>query len=117
MRKELSVHHTIIDDETRSAIEVKFDRLAHFLTDPSARLEIHIIQTTHHHKKGAIFQINAKLHFAHGPLEAKAEDESLYNAADSAKEELERQLLKDKEKHQARFRATRDNVRAVRGKE
>ena len=112
-----SIQHTVVDDETLKKIEGKFERLAHFLNDPSVRLEVHIIQTTHHHKKGVIFEITAKLHVPHNPLEAHAQDESLYNAADLVKEELERQLLKDKEKHQARFRTTRDKVRAMRGKE
>lgn len=116
MQTEISIHHTTIDDETRCAIEGKFQRLYHFISDASARLEIHIIQTTHHHRKGNIFEITAKLHFAHGPIEAKAEGESLYNAADSVKEELERQLLKDKAKHQTRQRSTRNKVREMRKK-
>jgi len=106
-----------IDDATHRAIEEKFQRLAHFVTDPNARLEIHVIQTTRHHKKGAIFEVTAKLHFLHGPVEGEAEDESLVNAADTVKEELERQLLKVKEQHQSRQRTTRDKVREMRGKD
>lgn len=117
MQTEISVHHTTIDDETQRGIEEKFRRLSHVVTDPSARLEIHVIQTTHHHKKGTIFEVTAKLHFVHGPIEGGAEDESLYNAADKVKEELERQLLKVKERHQTRQRTTRNKVREMRGKD
>jgi len=117
MQTEISVHHTTIDNATQRVIKEKFERLYHFVSDPALRLEIHVIQTTHHHLKGAIFEVTAKLHFVHGLIDAKAEDISLFNAADRVKEELERQLLKYKSKHQTRQRITRDKVREMRGKE
>jgi len=109
-----------LSDEMKDRVAFKLERLSHFLKDAGkeSRLELDISKAAgRHHLKGNVFAIQAKLHSAPLLIAAKAVGESVLDACDKVKEELERQLLKQKAKHQANERKTRQAVRALRGKE
>lgn len=118
MRIGITTKHITVNEEMKRLIEKKFDRLANFIKNENSRLEIEVIKVTgEHHLKGRVFDVEAKLHMNPGLFKAGRAGESIAQACDKVKEELERQLLKIKEKNQADKRKTRRAVRSMRGKE
>lgn len=106
-----------LNDEMKQLIERKFERLENFIKNTESRLEVEVIKITgDHHLKGKVFHIEAKLHMNPGVVKAGIDAQSIPEACDTVKEELERQLIKSKEKRQASKRKTRNAVRAMRGK-
>lgn len=117
MNITIASKHISLNEEMKQRIERKFEKLENFLKNENARLEIEVIKTTgEHHLKGNVFDVEAKLLHIKGVFKAGAKGESVIVACDKVKEEIERQLLKEKEKHQADKRKTRRAVRAMRGK-
>ena len=92
IKPQLTGHHVEITEALREFTEKK---LTH--------LQAHTIAITHIH---IVFTIDKLNHIAEGQiavpgqtLQAKAEDENMYNAVDSLIDKLSRQLIKYKEKH------------------
>lgn len=102
----------------REEVIKKFSRLENFIKDTSsARMNVEIIKATgEHHKKGCIFDVEAKLYLLHNVIKAGKAGESILEAADKVKKEIERQLLRVKAKRQADKRRNRRAVREARGK-
>ena len=117
MELQIFTKHITLDDKAREMIGEKLHRLDHFMRGAQTSwMEAEIIKTTDHHKKGTIFDVELKLHYTNTILKASVKDESILNAIDRAKEEIERQLLKLKGMRQASSRDTRKAVRKIRGK-
>lgn len=117
MRIIITSKFITLNDEMKQLIERKFERLENFIKTEESRLEVEVIKTTgDHHVKGKVFHVEAKLHMNPGVVKAGIDAQSILEACDTVKEELERQLIKSKEKQQANKRKTRNAVRKMRGK-
>lgn len=116
MLVELSTKYIHLDTKTKTQVEEKLMRLGQFLPQKDGRLEVRILRTTEHHQKGEVFEAEARLDAGKMHIKAKAKAETVLSAVDKIKEEAERQLIANKEKHKARARNTRRKVRALRGK-
>lgn len=66
--------------------------------DTSAHADVEVGQTTKHHQSGDVFRAEINLHVAGANLRAESERDDLYAAIDEAKDELMRQLRKEKTK-------------------
>lgn len=66
--------------------------------DTTARADVEVGQTTRHHQSGDIFRAEINLVYSQGILRAVSEQEDLYAAIDESKDEILRQLRKDKTK-------------------
>lgn len=117
MHITIASKHITLNDAMKGKIERQFEHLANFMKNDDARLEIEVIKVTgEHHLKGKVFDVEAKLHMTPGLIKAGAAGEGVLEACNHVKKELERQLLKAKERSQASSRDTRKAVRAIRGK-
>jgi len=117
MRIEISTKHITLSQEAKDKIIDKLLRLSHIVSDEHARLDLEVIHTTEHHKKGVVFEVEARLHSRGNLLKAGCEGEAILSCVDKVEDELKRQLLKKKEKRAANERTTRRIVREMRGKE
>lgn len=70
--------------------------------DPFVQVEIG--KTTQHHQSGEIFRAELDLSTSHTKLRATSEKEDLYAAIDTAKDELEYEIQKGKEKRTSMLR-------------
>lgn len=78
-------------------------RLSHIekLIDPndtSVMCDVEIGQTTKHHQTGNIFKAEINLHIAGKQFRAEAEESTIFNAIDRAKDEIVRELRRFKSK-------------------
>lgn len=106
-----------LNNEMKSSVMKKFEKLSHFLNDESARLNIEIIRVTgEHHKKGYIFDVETKLYLAGKTIKAGWGGESVLSACGKALKEVKRQLEKVKTKNQANKRLNRRTVLEIKGK-
>ncbi len=117
MRIEISTKHITLSQEAKDKIIDKLSRLSHIVSDQNARLDLEVIHTTEHHKKGNVFDVEGRLHTKGGVLKAGAAGEAFLSCVDKVDDELKRQLLEKKAKKAANARTTRKIVRALRGKE
>jgi ribosomal subunit interface protein len=77
------------------------------LLDPNdtvAMAQVEVGQTTKRHQSGEIFRAEVNLTFSHGFLRAESVKDNLYAAIDDAKDDLMRELRKDKNKHESLMR-------------
>ncbi|MCI0619825.1 ribosome-associated translation inhibitor RaiA [Candidatus Wolfebacteria bacterium] len=84
----------------RAYVEEKVVMLGKLIdpNDTIARADVEVGQTTKHHQSGDIFRAEINLHIAGADLRTESEREDLYAAIDEAKDELMRQLRKEKTK-------------------
>lgn len=81
--------------------EEKIGSLAKFLRPSSAKMaeaKIEVGKPSEHHKTGLIFYAEVDLAVGGRVMRATTQQADLYAAIDEIKEELERQIKKDKEK-------------------
>lgn len=118
MQVDITSKHITLNDEMKRKILDKFDKVSRLIENDSAsRLSIEVIKTTgQHHIKGRIFHTEAKLHSSMGVMQAGGDGEGVLESCDRVKDEIERQVLKVKEKTQASKRRNRNAVRSLRGK-
>ena len=95
MQLKLSGHHIEITDSLREYVHKKFKRLeVHNHNIISAQVTL----TVENNRKIA----EANLHVKGADVFASSEHEDMYAAIDSLIDKLDRQLIKDKEKHTKR---------------
>ncbi len=84
-------------------IESKCEALKHFI-DPKhealAELRIEVGKPSQHHRSGSVFKSEANLKIGKEFFRAVATHEDLHAAINDMKDELERQLRKNKTKHE-----------------
>ncbi len=84
-------------------IEAKCESLKHFM-DPKheslAELRIEVGKPSHHHKSGGVFMAETNLKIGSEFFRAVATHEDLHAAINDMKDDIERQLLKHKTKHE-----------------
>lgn len=66
--------------------------------DESATLSLEVGKTTRHHNKGDVFRAEANLHISGSNLRAEAERDDLYAAIDEVRDEMVRELTKNKKR-------------------
>jgi len=72
--------------------------------DTSVIINVEVSKITKHHKSGDIFRAEINLHISGAQLYAEATTADLYSSIDSVKDEMARELRKQKEKHRARIK-------------
>lgn len=95
--KWINLGHT---DAIESYLEKKLTHLDRFLLripEPKETVA-ELRMTTRHHNKGDIFECEIHLRLPKHTLMASAEEHDIYAAIDKVKDDLERQLIKYKEK-------------------
>lgn len=87
-------------------IEKKLLSLSKFTEkmEPVAELRIEVGKMTRHHKKGPYWRAEANLTIPGTMLRAEVESEGLHAAIDELKEELERQIIHNKDRRETRVR-------------
>lgn len=89
-----------IEDYTRKKIGSLDKFLAHYTHESGEFIfEIEVEKTTEHHRHGDVFR--AEINFTAGSVNFRAEatKDDLYAAVDEAKDEMERELRRGKNKH------------------
>jgi ribosomal subunit interface protein len=66
--------------------------------DPAAMVEVEVGKSTRHHNKGPYMRCEMNLSFLGNVFRAEEEREDLYDAIDTCKDELRRQLVDHKDK-------------------
>ncbi len=95
MQLNITGHHVELTDALREYVETKFTKLErHFdqITNVQVTLTVDKLRQI----------AEATLHVAGGEIHASAETEDMYAAIDQLIDKLDRQLIKHKEKNQAR---------------
>ncbi len=72
--------------------------------DESAKCEVDVGKTTHHHKQGDFFRAEINLHVAGKNLYAVSEKDDLYVAIDKVRDEIAQALTSHKDKKMTLFR-------------
>ena|SRR3990167_383824 len=75
--------------------------------EPAAKLMVEVGKTTNHHAKGEVFRAEMNLEIPGKMLRAEEVREDLYEAIDTAKDELRRQLIDYKERLQDQHKEPR----------
>jgi len=67
--------------------------------DTTALCDVEIGRTTKHHQRGNIFRAEINVTIKGGQFRAVSEKETLYDAIDTAKDDMMRELRRSKQKH------------------
>ncbi len=79
----------------------------------SVTVDVEVSQTTKHHKAGNIFRTEITLRHAGRRFRAVSTKEDLYASIDDAKDELEREIVANKERSRTLFRRGAHQVKNV----
>jgi len=69
-----------------------------------ARADVEIGLITRHHKQGNVFRAEVNIHTPRHDFRSSSEAEDLYAAIDDVKEEVEREIVSEKDKSRTLFR-------------
>ena len=109
---KLMMHGINIDltPAIKQHIEAKCEALTHFMDskhEALAELRIEVGKPSHHHKAGAVFMAEANLKIGGELFRATATHEDLHAAINDMKDDIERQLRKNKTKHESSRKTVR----------
>ncbi len=97
-----------VSDAIRQYVEEKAVAIEKLVDgDSGASLEVEIGKTTNHHNKGPFMRAEFMLTFTGEVFRAEEEREDLYEAIDTAKDDLRRQVSEFKERSRDEHRAPR----------
>lgn len=87
-------------------IEDKVNSLDKFIdsNDESAYARVEVEKTTNHHQKGEVFRAEINLHIAGADFRAESTAEDLYVAIDEVKEEMSKELRRNKGKKETKWK-------------
>jgi putative sigma-54 modulation protein len=87
-------------------IQKKFSAFDKFVNNNSgsARCDVEVGKTTHHHRSGDVFRAEVNLHIEGKSFYAVSELDDLYAAIDVVKDEVIRQVTSDKDKSNTLYR-------------
>jgi putative sigma-54 modulation protein len=74
---------------------------------------VEVGKTTNHHNKGEIFKAEFNIEISGSKFYALSEKEDLYKAIDEVKEEIVRQITKDKDRKQTLFKRGAKSVKKM----
>jgi len=99
MQKNIKATNIEITPAISDYIDKRFSAFDKFTQgDESARCDIEVGKTTHHHKNGDIFKAEVNLHISGKNFYAMIEKDDLYAAIDLVKDEIVRALTTHKDK-------------------
>ena len=83
-----------LTDAIRTYVEEKLEMLEKLTTDfePAAEISVEVGKTTNHHQKGQVFRAEMMLQIPGQLIRAESTREDLYEAIDTVKDDLKRQL-------------------------
>lgn len=90
-------------------VETKIGSIRRLLSDEAADLvdaSVEVGKPSLHHHTGPVFTTEVNFHMGGMLFRATSENEDLYTSIDRAKDELERQIIKFKDKKQSQLRRT-----------
>lgn len=96
-----------LTDSLHDYLEKKLQKVADkFIdkNDESAQCDVELSKTTEHHQSGPYYRAEFNLHIAGKDLFAASDQEDLYVAIDDARDEIERQLRRHREKQETRLK-------------
>ena len=87
-----------ITESVHEYVNKKIDDLAHYFSDhlEQAKVFVEIGRTTQHHNKGDVFRAEITIKFSGEPIRTEATAEEWHAAFDLAKEEMNMQVVKFK---------------------
>lgn len=106
MKITLQGNHLDLTEEIKKEVDKKLAGLDKFLGE-GTHVEFHIelSRTTNHHRKGEVFRAEANIVVPGTLLRVESEAETLFQAIDELKDEMQRELKKYKEIHQEKERS------------
>lgn len=94
-----------LTDDLASYLQERLDSCDKFVPDDVAVIcEVELARTTEHHKQGNIYYAEVNLEVDGTPYRATATAESLHEAIDEVKDDLQRELRRDKDKQHTLLR-------------
>jgi putative sigma-54 modulation protein len=98
----------------REYAEKRLGALEKFLKDQGHEImHIEIGQTSKHHKQGFIYRAEVTLNYNNALLTAVSEKDDLYTAIDDVREEMERQIVGNKNRRETLFRRGARSVKKM----
>jgi ribosomal subunit interface protein len=99
MKFQTRIKDIKLDDEIETYLQEKMDGLDHLLNSfgKSVSAEVELICKTEHHRKGQIYLAEVILYLPKKKVVAKSEADTILNAIDAVKSELQREINKYKE--------------------
>lgn len=115
MNLSIKVTNIELTDSTKDYIEKRLQPLEKFLktkTDHSL-MYVEVAKTTNHHNKGDIYKAEVNLAVGGKTFYALCEDQDLLPAIDAVKEDMERQLVANKDRSVTLFRRGARSVKKM----
>ncbi len=105
----------VLTEAIRSYAEKRIEPLGKLLgeTRDSAIVDVELSQTTKHHKGGNIFRTEITIRNGGNRFRAVSTKDDLYASIDDAREELEREIIANKERSRTLFRRGAHHVKNV----
>ncbi len=105
MKIDLKTKNFEITPSIKTYLQEKLDALDKFLpNDESIFADVELAKTTKHHQKGDIFKAEVNLTMPGRLIRAVAEQWDLHAAIDIVKDELQREIISNKEKNISLYR-------------
>lgn len=100
MKTTIKATNVTLTDNINDYVEKRLAAIEKLVSgdDTSALCAIEVEKTTEHHKSGQIFRAEFNLHISGGDFRAESSKETLFDAIDSAKDEIVRELRRHKNK-------------------
>lgn len=95
-----------LTDAIREHVDTRISSLQKYIdpNDTSFLCDVEVEKTTDHHKSGEIYRAEVNIHIAGHDFRAEAIKEKLFDAIDEAKNEMARDLRRNKKKTQKSIR-------------
>lgn len=100
-----------LTDAIRDYITSKTDALKEH-TDEILRIDVELDKNTHHNK-GDVFHVRMNVQIPHSLLHAEETKDDMYAAIDICRDEMARQLHKEKSKNQSKQRKSQKTRRSL----
>lgn len=115
MQTDIKATNMELTDAIRAYVQGKMDDLD-AITErfgTAVRADVEVGRTTQHHKTGEVFRAEVRVRLPGNPVYAEALHEDLYTAVNNAQKEAERQIIKNKGKHEPGRESGRKGGEAV----
>lgn len=102
-----------LTEAIHSYVEKRFGSLDKFMHSTAEVMQVEIGKTTNHHKQGDVFSAEVNLSIGGKKFYAVSHQADLYTAIDDVKEEIEHQIIADKERSTTLFRRGARSVKKM----
>jgi len=95
-----------LTEEIKSYVNKKLSHLEQYIDpkDESFQCDVEVEKTTDHHKQGDIYRAEVNLHIAGSNFRAESRAESIFAAFDEVKDEMSKELRRNKDKRMTLIR-------------